>query len=90
VLAGEMIDAGLEAIITCVDTEQLDKSFVGRRFDHRLLADLPVSVDPCAENGEFHSLAIAGPMFGHRLDVAVGLVVDRDRFVFADVALRHD
>jgi uncharacterized protein (TIGR00290 family) len=88
-LAFEMIDAGMEAIITCVDTEQLDRSFVGRRFDRALLADLPPGVDPCAENGEFHSLAIAGPMFSHRLDVQVGEVVDRGRFVFADVVLRE-
>ena len=89
-LAGEMIDAGLEAIVTCVDTEHLDKSFVGRSFDRELLAALPSSVDPCAENGEFHSLAIAGPMFRFRLDVEVGEVVDHGRFVFADVNLRED
>ncbi|OFW58655.1 MAG: ATP-binding protein [Actinobacteria bacterium RBG_16_64_13] len=89
-LAGEMIDAGLEALVTCVDTEQLDASFVGRSFDRELLAALPPTVDPCAENGEFHSLAIAGPMFAHRLDVEVGGVVDHGRFVFADVHLREE
>ena len=88
-LAGEMIDAGLEAIITCVDTDQLDRSFAGRRFDRELLADLPAGADPCAENGEFHSLAIAGPMFQDRLNVAVGEVVDRGRFVFVDVTLNR-
>jgi uncharacterized protein (TIGR00290 family) len=86
-LAGEMIDAGLEAIVTCVDTDQLDRAFVGRSFDHQLLADLPPSVDPCAENGEFHTVAVVGPMFHHRLEVEVGEVVDRQRFVFVEVSL---
>ena len=86
-LAREMIAAGLEAIITCVDTEQLDASFVGRSFDAQLLEDLPDSVDPCAENGEFHTVAVAGPMFAQRLDVRVGKRVARQRFVFAEVAL---
>lgn len=86
-LAPEMIDAGLEAIVTCVDTEQLDASFVGRPFDRLLVGDLPASVDPCAENGEFHTVAVAGPMFRERLNVRVGEVVDRGRFVFADVSL---
>ena len=89
-LALEMIESGMEAVVTCVDTEQLDRSFVGRRFDRELLADQPPGVDPCAENGEFHSLAVAGPMFSHGLDVKVGEVVERGRFVFADVALRGD
>ena len=86
-LAREMIAAGLEAIITCVDTEQLDASFVGRSFDARLLEDLPNSVDPCAENGEFHTVAEAGPMFAVRMDGHVGATVNRQRFVFAEVAL---
>jgi uncharacterized protein (TIGR00290 family) len=86
--AGEMIDAGVRAIVTCVDTEQLDRSFLGRSFDRDLLRDLPPGVDPCAENGEFHSVAIAGPMFGAPLSVETGEVVDRDRFVFIDVRLR--
>jgi len=87
-LAEEMIDAGMKAIVTCVDTEQLDRSFLGRTFDRALLDDLPSGVDPCAENGEFHSVAVAGPMFQTPLDVEVGEVVDQGRFVFIDVALR--
>ncbi len=87
-LAHEMIAAGLKAIMTCVDTEQLDRSFLGRTFDRALLADLPPGVDPCAENGEFHTVAIAGPMFQAPLDVEVGEVVDQGRFLFVDVALR--
>ena len=89
-LAEEMIAAGLEAVITCVDTHQLDRSFLGRCFDRALLADLPPGVDPCAENGEFHTVAIAGPMFRQRLQVEVGDVVEKERFVFVDVRLAPD
>lgn len=84
-LAAEMVDGGLRAILTCVDPEQLDPRFVGRELDHDLLAELPDSVDPCGERGEFHSLAYAGPMFRHALDVRVGERVERDGFHFADV-----
>lgn len=84
-LAEEMIASGLEAIITCVDTERIDRRFLGRRYDRQLLEELPGSVDPCGENGEFHTVAVAGPMFRERLDVRVGTTVDRDRFVFVDV-----
>jgi uncharacterized protein (TIGR00290 family) len=87
-LAREMVADGLEAIVTCVDTEQLDREFLGRSFDTSLLDDLPETVDPCAENGEFHTVAVAGPMFGERLLVEVGEVVDRGRFVFVDVCMR--
>ncbi len=87
-LAVEMAEAGLEAIITCLDTDQLDEAFLGRSFDRRLLEDLPESVDPCAENGEFHTVAIGGPMFHQALEVTVGEVVVRGRFVFVDVRLK--
>jgi len=84
-LARDMIDGGLEAALTCVDPRRLDRSFAGRRFDQSLLADLPAGVDPCGENGEFHSFCFAGPMFDKPIEVTVGEVVDRDGFVFADV-----
>jgi uncharacterized protein (TIGR00290 family) len=84
-LAREMIAAGLRATLTCVDPRRLDASFVGRTFDEGLLADLPGSVDPCGENGEFHSFAWAGPMFPEPIGVRVGEVVERDGFVFADL-----
>jgi uncharacterized protein (TIGR00290 family) len=87
-LAREMIGTGLKAMITCVDTEQVDRSLLGRLFDEELLGDLPSSADPCGENGEFHTLAIAGPMFSKPLEVEIGEVVTRDRFVFVDVSLR--
>jgi uncharacterized protein (TIGR00290 family) len=84
-LAREMIAAGMSAVLTCVDPKQLDRSFAGRRFDGALLAALPASVDPCGENGEFHTLVTAGPMFARPIGVRSGEVVERDGFVFADV-----
>ena len=86
-LAREMIAAGLRARLTCVDPRVLDRSFVGRAFDAALLAALPPGVDPCGENGEFHSCVVDGPMFAAPIPVAVGEVVERDGFVFADLAL---
>lgn len=86
-LARRMIDAGLEAVLTCVDPKKLSPSFVGRRFDHTLLGELPPDVDPCGENGEFHTCVIAGPMFRERLPVIRGDVVARDGFWFADMLL---
>jgi uncharacterized protein (TIGR00290 family) len=84
-LARDMIAAGLRATITCVDPRQLDRSFAGRDFDEQLLADLPVSVDPCGERGEFHTFVTAGPMLTHGVAVVRGQVVERDGFVFADL-----
>lgn len=85
-LAREMIDAGVRAYLTCVDPRVLDASFAGRQFDAALLADFPARVDPCGENGEFHSFVFDGPMFAHALAPRVGPVVERDGFVFADLA----
>ena len=84
-LARDMVAGGLQARLTCVDPRKLDRKFAGRAFDAALLAELPEGVDPCGENGEFHSFACAGPMFSHPIDVKVGDVVDRDNFVFADL-----
>lgn len=89
-LAAEMIEAGLRAYLTCVDPRTLDRSFAGRAFDASLIADLPAAVDPCGENGEFHSFAYAGPMFSRPIAVRVGDVVERDGFVFADVMPQTD
>lgn len=86
-LARDMVAGGLRAHAVCVDPKQLDPSFAGRTFDAAFLEDLPESVDPCGENGEFHTCVFAGPMFAAPLDLAVGDVVERDGFVFADVAL---
>jgi diphthamide synthase (EF-2-diphthine--ammonia ligase) len=82
-----MIHHGLRAHLTCVDPRKLDRSFAGRAFDESLLADLPDDVDPCGENGEFHSFVSAGPMFTRPLDVSIGSIVERDNFVFADVCI---
>ena len=84
-LAREMIVSGVRAKLTCVDTDKLDRLFVGREFDEALLADLPGDVDPCGERGEFHSFVYAGPMFRDALPVTVGERVARDQFVFADL-----
>ena len=86
-LARDMVAAGLHAHITCVDPRQLDRSFAGRTFNSELLEELPEGVDPCGENGEFHSFAFAGPMFSAPLRVVPGEVVERDGFVFADLLM---
>ena len=74
-LAREMISSGLEARLTCIDQRVLAKEFVGRRYDSALLAELPPGTDPCGERGEFHTCAIAGPMFAERIDVDLGEIV---------------
>jgi uncharacterized protein (TIGR00290 family) len=84
-LARGMIGGGLRAVLTTIDPHKLDASFAGRAFDEALLAHLPPGVDPCGENGEFHSFVWDGPMFAHSLAVRVGEIVVRDGFVFADV-----
>lgn len=83
-LAREMISGGLRAFLTCVDLQKLDRSFAGREFNETLLADLPAPVDPCGENGEFHTCVVAGPMFASPIPVQPGEIVQRDGFVFAD------
>jgi len=84
-LAHQMIAGGLRARITCVDPRALPPSFAGREFDRALLDDLPASVDPCGERGEFHTFAYSGPMFSEPLSIASGVVLERDGFVFADL-----
>jgi uncharacterized protein (TIGR00290 family) len=84
-LARRMIDAGVDALLTCVDARRLGPSFAGRRFDHVLLDELPTDIDPCGENGEFHTCVLAGPMFRRPLRATVGEVVERDGFHFADL-----
>jgi uncharacterized protein (TIGR00290 family) len=86
-LAREMIDAGVETYLACVDLKQLSKEFAGRRFDHALLEALPANADPCGEKGEFHSCVVAGPMLSRRIPVAVGDVVEREGFAFADLVM---
>jgi uncharacterized protein (TIGR00290 family) len=83
-LAEQMLAGGLSARLTCVDPRKLGREFAGRRFDADLLRDLPASVDPCGENGEFHTFACAGPMFREPIRVEAGEIVERDGFIFAD------
>jgi len=84
-LAREMLDAGIEAILTCVDLRKLDASFAGRRFDGDLLRSLPAGIDPCGENGEFHTFVSGGPMFSASIPVSVGDTVQREGFALADL-----
>jgi uncharacterized protein (TIGR00290 family) len=84
-LAGEMIEKGARAVLTCVDPRALDPSFAGRAFDRRLLAELPAGVDPCGERGEFHTFAWDGPAFRRPVPIVAGETITRDGFVFADL-----
>lgn len=84
-LARDMIAAGFRATLTCVDPLHLSPAFAGREFDAELLAALPPGVDPCGENGEFHTFCHAGPVFDRAIPVRVGEVVERDGFCFADL-----
>ena len=83
--ARSFIALGFRALLVCVDPRRLPASFAGREYDERLLADLPADVDPCGENGEFHTFVYAGPVFGDPLACERGEVVERGGFVFCDV-----
>jgi uncharacterized protein (TIGR00290 family) len=84
-LARRMLDNGLRAILTCVDPEQLQETFAGRAYDVALLTDLPATVDPCGERGEFHTFCFAGPMFASEIGVQVGETISPDGFCFTDL-----
>lgn len=84
-LAERMIDDGIRAVLTCVDPKQCPAEFAGRLFDRQLLDELPDCVDPCGENGEFHTFVFDAPVFDRSIEVAVRETVERDGFVFADV-----
>ncbi len=86
-LVREMIANGLRARIVCLDPKKLPREFAGRDLDESVLAAMPVEVDPCAERGEFHTVAYAGPMFRSPIQIESGEIVERDGFVFADVKL---
>lgn len=87
-LARQMMSGGLRASLACVDPRVLDAGFAGRDWDEALLAELPASVDPCGERGEFHTFAWDGPMFRHPVPFRRGEVVEREGFVFADLVPR--
>ncbi len=84
-LARDMISGGLRTIITCIDPKQTPEEFAGREFDERFLDSLPETIDPCGENGEFHSFVFDGPMFKEPVEIVLGDIVRRDGFVFADI-----
>jgi uncharacterized protein (TIGR00290 family) len=84
-LAIEMIRAGVKGKITCLDPEKLDRSFAGREFDTTFLDLLPTTVDPCGENGEFHTFVYGSPIFSRPIPIETGEIIERDGFVFADV-----
>lgn len=85
ILAREFIAAGFQAILVCVDPAKLDPSFAGRSFNAELLDDLPAGVDPCGENGEFHTFVHAGPILTEPIQLELGQPVTRDGFVFCDL-----
>jgi uncharacterized protein (TIGR00290 family) len=85
VLARKFVSDGFRAILVCIDPCALDKSFAGRTFDDALLDDLSAGVDPCGENGEFHSFVFQGPIFRQNIHCSLGEVVLRDNFYFADL-----
>ncbi len=84
-LGREMIAAGVKAKLTCIDPLKLDKSFAGRDYNLELLKDFPAGIDPCGENGEFHTFVWDAPIFSRPVAVVAGQVIERDGFVFADV-----
>jgi len=86
-LAHAMIESGMQAYVATVDLNKLPAEFAGRKFDLELLADLPDGIDPCGENGEFHTCVVAGPIFSPALAVACGERVQRDGYGYCDLAL---
>ena len=87
-LARAMMASGLEAWLATVDLKKLPAAFAGRKFDAQLLADLPDGIDPCGENGEFHTCVVAGPIFSKRLEVTAGERVERDAYAYCDLMLK--
>ena len=85
----DIIKTGVKAKITCIDPSKLDKSYAGRDFDLALLASMPREIDPCGENGEFHTFVYGAPFFEREIEVQVGDIVERDGFVFADLLPFH-
>ena len=86
-LSKDMIQNGLRAIVTCIDPGSMPEHFAGREYNKSFLEDIPREVDPCGENGEFHSFAFDGPMFSESIKVSAGEVVRRDGFVFSELTL---
>jgi uncharacterized protein (TIGR00290 family) len=86
-LAQSMLASGMEAYLSTVDLKKLPAEFAGRKFDRQLLADLPAGIDPCGENGEFHTCVVAGPIFSRRIFVTRGERVERDGYAYCDLLM---
>jgi uncharacterized protein (TIGR00290 family) len=84
-LARRFCNLGFRAIAVCINRKKLDRGFVGRELTPQFFSDLPENVDPCGENGEFHSFVFAGPIFDKTIPIRRGEVVDRDGFTFCDL-----
>ncbi len=84
-LAREFVDSSFKSVVTCIDTRVLDSKFLGRVIDHAFLDELPPNIDPYAENGEFHSFAFEGPIFGQKICYTIGEIVERGQFRFIDI-----
>ena len=89
-LSREMINGGLKTVITCINPKQIPKKFIGKEFDENFLNSLPKDIDPCGENGEFHSFVFDGPIFKQQIEIFIGDIVHRDDFIFADVLPKNN
>jgi len=88
ILAEQMLSSGVEAYISCVDPRKISEALAGRRWSETLLKEFPEDVDPCGENGEFHTVVVGGPMFRESIPIHIGETVERDGFVFTDIIPR--
>jgi diphthamide synthase (EF-2-diphthine--ammonia ligase) len=84
-LAREFVATGFRSVVVSLDTRVIDPKFLGRIYDHQFLDDLPANVDPCAENGEFHTFAFAGPVFRQPIPFTPGEIVDKSPFRFIEL-----
>jgi len=84
-LSKEMVDSGLRTIITCIDPKHLTSDFAGQEYGVTFLERIPANIDPCGENGEFHSFAFDGPMFKKPVNILIGETVSRDGLIFTDL-----
>jgi len=89
-LAARFVKKGFRAITVCIDPKKLDSSFAGRQLDASFFEDLPAGVDPCGENGEFHTFVFDGPVFRSPVRFRTGRIVERDSFVFCDLIPKED
>lgn len=84
-LSDLIISSGVKAVLTCVDTKQIDKAFLGQTYNQELIEKFAKTVDPCGENGEFHSFVYDSPLFSSAIEISLGEIVDKNQFVFIDV-----